>query len=135
MKILQFAFSGETDNPYLPANHVKNSVVYTGTHDNDTTLGWFEGLDDATRAQIDEALGPAEDPMPWRLIRVAFESPALLAVVPMQDLLELGSESRMNLPGTADGNWKWRFDWSQLPADLAARVSALAGETGRILQP
>lgn len=131
MKILQFAFSRDADNPYLPAHHVKNSVVYTGTHDNDTTLGWYDGLDEETRAYIDETLGDGDEPMPWRLIRVAFESPALLAVVPMQDLLELGNEHRMNLPGTSEGNWKWRFGWKQVPEGMVGRVRDLVARTGR----
>ncbi|NWF37072.1 4-alpha-glucanotransferase [Mariprofundus sp. KV] len=110
MKILQFAFGGDADNPYLPKNHELNSVVYTGTHDNDTTMGWFKGADKATRkrvlAELDNA--KAED-MPWALIECALASVAKLAVIPMQDLLELGSEAKFNTPGTLDNNWAWRM--------------------------
>jgi 4-alpha-glucanotransferase len=131
MKILQFAFSGEDDNPYLPAQHTENCVVYTGTHDNDTTLGWYAGLDEATRERIAEIIGDSLEDMPWPLVRAAFASPCKLAVVPMQDLLALGNEARMNLPGTVEGNWQWRFDWSQVPDDLPGRLRDLVGTTGR----
>lgn len=114
MKVLQFAFSGEAGNPYVPFRHERNSVVYTGTHDNDTTLGWFESLDDANRGFVYEMLGNSWEKMPWPLIRAALGSHAELAVVPMQDLLGLGSEHRMNVPGVADGNWGWRLDWSMV---------------------
>ncbi|MCG8426739.1 MAG: 4-alpha-glucanotransferase [Chromatiales bacterium] len=122
MKILQFAFSGEPDNPYLSYNHPENSVVYTGTHDNDTTLGWYRTLNDGTRHNVDEYLGYSKEPMPWPLIRHALASRARLAVIPMQDLLALDGEHRMNLPGTTEGNWQWRFEWSQVEADLAERI-------------
>ncbi|KRT55495.1 4-alpha-glucanotransferase [endosymbiont of Ridgeia piscesae] len=122
MKILQFAFSGDADNPYLPFNHTVDSVVYTGTHDNDTTLGWYRCLDDGLREYIDEYMGRSREAMPWPLIRCAFISCASLAVVPMQDLLGLGSECRMNTPGTTEGNWNWRFSWDQVESDLAERV-------------
>ena len=122
MKILQFAFSGEPDNPYLPFNHAVDSVVYTGTHDNDTTLSWYTSLDDATRVYVDDYLGRSKEVMPWPLIRTALASVADLAIVPMQDLLGLGGEHRMNLPGTTEGNWQWRFEWDQVEEDLAARL-------------
>ena len=122
MKILQFAFSGDPDNPYLPFRHVANSVVYTGTHDNDTTLGWYTSLDDGQRRYVDEFFGYSQEPMPWPMIRSALASRARLAVIPMQDLLGLDGSHRMNLPGTVEGNWGWRFDWSELDADLAERL-------------
>ena len=110
MKILQFAFGDNDDNPYLPKNHEENSVVYTGTHDNDTTMGWFDSCDEHIRnralAILDDA--KAED-MPWALIECALASVAKLAVIPMQDLLELGSEAKFNTPGTLDNNWSWRL--------------------------
>jgi 4-alpha-glucanotransferase len=109
MKILQFAFDGGDDNPYLPENHEALSVVYTGTHDNDTTLGWYSSLDDAAREKV-RARMPEDSPeMPWALIRTALESTSVLAIIPMQDLLGLGNDARMNMPGTAEGNWSWRF--------------------------
>jgi 4-alpha-glucanotransferase len=132
MKILQFAFAGGPANPYLPYNHPERSVVYTGTHDNDTTLGWYAGLSDGERAHVDDFLGHSREAMPWPLIRCALASPARLAILPMQDLLALDGRHRMNLPGTDDGNWRWRFDWAQIPADLAGRVRHLVGLYGRL---
>ena len=131
MKVLQFAFSGGADNPYLSHNHEPLMVVYTGTHDNDTTLGWYQGLDPATRAVVDDYLGRPGEAMPWPLIRAALRSVCRLAVVPMQDVLALGSEHRMNHPGVAEGNWQWRFQWDWLPADLADRLHHLARLYGR----
>ena len=131
MKILQFAFDGSPDNPYLPHNHVENCVVYTGTHDNDTTLGWFESLPPAVRSAVLDYLGEPGVPMPWALVRSAFASVARLAMVPMQDLLGLGSAARMNAPGTTQGNWRWRFSWDQVPWDLAARLRHLVRLYGR----
>jgi 4-alpha-glucanotransferase len=132
MKILQFAFSGGPDNPYLLFNHPKNSVVYTGTHDNDTTLSWYQGLNDEDRAHVDDYLGRSRDPMPWPLIHWALISPADLAVVPMQDVLGLDGAHRMNLPGTTTGNWKWRFDWNQVPKDLSEHLRQLVYMSGRL---
>jgi len=110
MKILHFAFGGDADNPYLPANHGENSVVYTGTHDNDTTMGWYASIDKATQANVLRELDLKSVDMPWTLIETALASPARLAVIPMQDLLELGSEARFNTPGTLHDNWQWRMD-------------------------
>jgi len=132
MKVLQFAFSGDPGNPYLPFHHSRDAVVYTGTHDNDTTLGWYLSLDEATRAGVDDYFGRSEEPMPWPLIRCALGSRAHLAVVPMQDLLGLDSEHRMNIPGTRDGNWAWRFNWDQVEPNLAARVLRLVRQYGRL---
>ena len=132
MKILQFAFDGGDDNPYLPQNHEPLSVVYTGTHDNDTTLGWYESLDDAGRQKVNEYM-PADIPeMPWALIRTALESTSRLAIIPLQDLLELHSGARMNTPGTSSGNWDWRFTRDQLSSALARHVRTLVGQAGRI---
>lgn len=117
MKILQFAFDGDPDNPYLPYNHVKHSVVYTGNHDNDTSLGWYQGLSGSDRCRLHHYLGVHEDDhldMPWALNRLALSSVAQLAILPMQDILCLDSAHRMNVPGTTEGNWRWRFDWSML---------------------
>ena len=125
MKILQFAFDGDPRNPYLPPQHEVNSVVYTGTHDNDTTLGWFRKLPQETKDYVDDYLGTPGEPMPWPLIRMALASVANLAVVPMQDILMLGSEHRMNTPGTTHGNWQWRFDWAQLTPDIPERLRRL----------
>jgi 4-alpha-glucanotransferase len=131
MKILQFAFGGGADNPYLPHNHVPRSVVYTGTHDNDTTLGWYQCCDEAQRRAVNDYLGNPPEDMPWPLIRAALASVARLAILPMQDILELGSEHRMNMPGTTANNWTWQFDWEQVPADLAGRLRQLIQLYGR----
>lgn len=126
MKILQFAFDGNPKNAYLPHNHEFNSVVYTGTHDNDTTLSWFELLDAHTRQLMHDYLATDPDEvMPWPLIRTALASVACLAMLPMQDVLCLGQGERMNTPGTTEGNWTWRFDWNQLSDDIAPRLKTL----------
>jgi 4-alpha-glucanotransferase len=126
MKILQFAFSGDAQNNYLPHHYSRNCVAYTGTHDNDTTLGWFHKLSWPERHVVLEYLGRPEEAMPWPMIRAAFASRANLAIVPLQDFLELDGHHRMNAPGTTAGNWSWRFAWSQMPADLAGRIHRLA---------
>lgn len=132
MKILQFAFDGGADNPYLPHNHESNGVVYTGTHDNDTTVGWYEALPVQAQAQVREYLGEPSGSMPWPLISAAYMSVARLVITPMQDLLELDGEHRMNTPGTAVGNWTWRFSWSQVAPDLASQLHRLASIYGRL---
>ena len=106
MKVLQFAFDGSTDNPYLPHNHRTCSVLYTGTHDNDTLMGWFGSLED--RHYVLEYLGSDVDSFRWDLLRLQQMSVAAMAILPVQDLLGLGSEARMNVPGTVEGNWTWR---------------------------
>ncbi|MFA5983248.1 MAG: 4-alpha-glucanotransferase [Methylococcaceae bacterium] len=125
MKILQFAFGGGPDNPYLPNNYEKNCVVYTGTHDNDTTLGWTQKLNDDERRHVYEYLGNPSIPIHCAIIQAALSSVANLAVIPMQDVLELGSDQRMNTPGTTEGNWKWRFQWEQLTHERVERLSYL----------
>jgi 4-alpha-glucanotransferase len=136
MKVLQFAFDGSPDNPYLPQHHGVESVVYTGTHDNDTTVGWWTSLDEGVRGQVRsllvrEGLDP-DEPMPWALVRLALSSSAELAVVPAQDLLALGAGSRMNTPGTDTGNWAWRAGAGAFDDALAARVRALVAATDRL---
>lgn len=125
MKILQFAFGDTESNPYLPHNYDHNCVVYTGTHDNDTTLGWYNSLNDHDKHRVYSYLGHSQASMPYLLIGAAFSSVANLAIVPMQDILELGSEDRMNTPGTAHGNWKWQFSWAQLTDQQVTRLSGL----------
>ena len=132
MLVLQFAFDGDARNTYLPHNHQPLNVVYTGTHDNDTSLGWFANLDEAARARVLEYLGVPVEPMPWPLVRCALASVARLAVLPLQDLLGLGSEHRMNLPGVARGNWTWQFREEQLTPALAGRLRAMVELYGRI---
>ena len=111
MKILQFAFDGQASNPYLPPNYLgAHWVVYTGTHDNATTLGWWHHLDDGVRGQVAALVGGEVHAPGWQLLEVALKSSAELVVVPLQDLLELGDEARFNTPGTTLGNWSWRLE-------------------------
>ena len=114
MLILQFAFDGGPGNPYLPHNHSQNNVVYTGTHDNDTTLSWFSGLEAGHQDHVCRYLGDPSCGMPKALVQSALASVAKLAILPMQDLLGLGNGHRMNTPGTTAGNWDWRFSWDQV---------------------
>ena len=115
MRVLQLAFDGRPDNPNLPANHVENGVVYTGTHDNNTTRGWIESLHKTadTRAALRQAcavLGADESALLDSMIEAAQTSPAHTSIIPVQDWLGLGAEARMNTPGVADGNWRWRLN-------------------------
>ncbi len=123
MAVLQFAFDQHADNPHKPDNVPVETVYYTGTHDNDTTPGWWRSLPDHARLQVMQQLG-VEDPaaVPDAMITTVLESRAILAVLPLQDVLHLGSEARMNTPGTDAGNWTWRFDWETLPAGLASHL-------------
>lgn len=132
MKILQFAFNGDPENPYLPQNFKENCVVYTGTHDNDTTLSWYETLPEEERKYLHEYLTESDLPMPWLLNKCALSSVARLAMLPMQDILGLGAGHRMNIPGTSQGNWQWRFEWSQVPEELADRLHQMIGLYGRL---
>ena len=134
MKVLQFAFSGDPKNPHLPFKYPRNSVVYTGTHDNDTTIGWYTSLDDNIRSYVDEFLGNSRLDMPWPMIWKVLSSPSNLAILQMQDLLELGGDHRMNTPGTTEGNWAWRFTWSQVESDLASRMRHKIAMSGRLAQ-
>lgn len=132
MKILQFAFGSGPDNPYLPHNHVRNSVIYTGTHDNDTTLGWFSALSSREKKQVLRYLDRTADSIVRDLVRAAFASVADTCILPLQDLLELPGDARMNLPGVAGGNWSWRFDAGVLTAKLAKRLLELTQIYGRV---
>jgi 4-alpha-glucanotransferase len=132
MRVLQFAFDGDPANPHRPYLHERAGVVYTGTHDNDTTLGWYSHLDAAARERVDLYLGSAAGAMPEALIRAALGSVARLAIVPAQDLLGLGSGARLNTPGTLSGsNWSWRLPPAALTVDLARRFAALNAVYGR----
>jgi len=131
MRVLQFAFSGEGDNPHLPHMHEHDSVAYTGTHDNDTTVGWYRSLDDNTRRHVDSMLRVTPGSMPEVLIREALGSVGQLAIIPAQDLLALGSEARLNTPGTVGGNWSWRLPAGALTAELARHYANLNRMYGR----
>lgn len=132
MKVLQFAFGSDLDNPFLPFNYIQNCVVYTGTHDNDTTLGWFHQLSDWERGNLLRYLGPTgQDGIHWDLIRLALSSVARIALFPLQDILGLGTEARMNFPGHASGNWEWRFYPGMLSWELRDRLKHLTTTYGR----
>lgn len=122
LSVLQFGFSGSLDNPHSILNQVENSVVYTGTHDNNTTCGWFAELEPTLQQQVLQQLPKDVGPMPWPLIEAALQSVAQLAIIPMQDWLALGSEHRTNTPSTTEDNWSWRFAWRQVPPQLAEEV-------------
>jgi 4-alpha-glucanotransferase len=133
-RILQFAFDGHSDNPYLPHNYIPNTVVYTGTHDNATTRGWFEALPEDQRWNVWNYLKrPAgnSDEVAWELIRLAWSSVAGLAMVPLQDLLNLGAEARMNLPGSVEGNWRWRCTDEMLSTPVLDRLRVLTTSSNR----
>lgn len=133
MLILQFAFDGGPDNPYLPQNHRENEVVYTGTHDNDTTLSWYESLPKEQQRKVVEYLGNPKCPMPQSLIECALASVARLAMLPMQDVLGLGHGHRMNTPGTLGGsNWRWRFEWEQVRPEVGIWLGRQVRRTNRI---
>lgn len=130
MRVLQFAFS-EDDSTHLPHNYDRDTVVYTGTHDNDTTRGWSENLSEPERTRLERLIGTGDEPISHRLILAAYESVGDMAIVPMQDVLDLGSEARMNTPGRSDGNWSWRLRESQLRSADAERLRRAAESTGR----
>ncbi len=131
MAIFQFAFGGESDNLYLPHHHSKNCVVYPGTHDNNTTIGWYRRAGEPTKDHVRRYLRVSGEEINWDLIRAAYRSPARLAVIPMQDLMSLGEGARMNTPGAAEGNWKWRYRHSQLEA-LRKRSSGYLNELAEL---
>lgn len=133
-RVLQFAFDGNPENPYLPQHYVPNAVVYTGTHDNNTTRGWFEALADEQRQRLWKYLNrPAGDSreVAPALMEVAWSSAAALAMAPVQDLLNLGSDARMNVPGRAEGNWRWRCTEDMLSAPAFEQLRGLTQTTNR----
>jgi 4-alpha-glucanotransferase len=125
MKVLQFAFDDQgTSNRYLPCHYERNCVCYTGTHDNDTTRGWWDRLDPKWKRHVTNYLGQVSDgDIHWSLIRCAMSSVANDVVIPWQDVLGLGSEARFNVPGTDSGNWTWRFDPELVTATVRERLS------------
>jgi 4-alpha-glucanotransferase len=131
MKILQFAFGGGADNPYLPENIDENSVVYTGTHDNDTTLGWYQTLDEPAKTHLHTLLEMNTPNMPQALVNLALNSKANLAIIPMQDILGLDGHHRMNIPGTVGGNWQWRFDMDALDSLDKSQIKNAIKSSGR----
>lgn len=125
MRVLQFAFEGDGTNPHLPHNHPIHCVTFTGTHDNNTTLGWYQGLDARTRKRVRDYMGYPSERMPWPMIRMNLASVAALAIMPMQDLLGLDERARMNTPATTDGNWLWRFAWEDVGPELQDRLAVM----------
>jgi 4-alpha-glucanotransferase len=136
MRVLQFAFDGKPENPFLPENYPTHVVAYTATHDNNTSRGWFESLPEDQRVDLRTYLGHSKEgagEVAWDLIRLAWESRADLAVVPLQDVLNLGAEARMNWPGHALGNWGWQATQEQVSAAALDRLAELTRRTGRSL--
>ena len=137
MKVLQF----EAGNPDFRLDEIeKNCVCYTGTHDNDTTVGWFNGGDEDTRSEHElletrknvlNLTGGTRETIHLDMIRLAFESPARLAIAPLQDFLGLGSEARLNTPGTTMNNWRWRVTENQLSAQFCESVAEMVGKSAR----
>lgn len=136
MRILQFGFSDRGAHNYLPHRYVTNTVVYTGTHDNDTTLGWWEsGITEKEKTAVEQYLGSLQDGVVWPLIRAASRSVADICLFPVQDILQLGSEGRMNTPSRPHDNWSWRCPEGILTQDLAGKLAALTEITDRDLLP
>lgn len=131
MKILQFAFDGDPGNPFLPENMSPRCVAYPGTHDNQTTAGWLATAPDEQRARLAARVG-REDDLVWGMAEVCLGSPAFLAVLPLQDVLELDDRARTNVPGTCEGNWSWRLRPGELDPARLARLRALTAATGRL---
>ncbi len=134
MVVLQFAFDGDTENPFLPQNYSHNSVAYTGTHDNDTTRGWYQLLAESHRKLVWDQLQrePADEShVAWEFIRLAWLSASALAITPLQDILNLDGMARMNVPGQAEGNWNWRFTWDMLADSAFERLGELTAEAKR----
>ncbi|MEJ6484009.1 4-alpha-glucanotransferase [Nostoc punctiforme UO1] len=135
MKVLQFAFGSDPGNPFLPFNYPRNAVVYTGTHDNDTTVGWFNSANDYEKHNLLLYLGcVSPEGIHWDLIRLALSSIANQAIIPLQDVLGLGNEARMNFPSTAEGNWGWRYQAEALRDELRDRLKVLTRLNGRAPQ-
>ena len=131
MRILQFAFAGDTKNNFLPHNYISNTIVYSGTHDNDTTLGWFQSATEREREFVKRYIGTDGREIHWDFIRLASQSVADMAVFPFQDVLGLGNEARMNLPGKALGNWGWRFTWDIVQPWHALKLYEISALTNR----
>jgi 4-alpha-glucanotransferase len=136
LAVLQFGFGDVGAHVYLPHRLTPDRVVYTGTHDNDTTVGWWNsGVSEQERRAIEAYLAPCKDGIHWAMIRLAQTSVACLSVIPMQDVLGLGSEARLNVPSVADGNFRWRYASNMLNREIAERLATLAEVTDRLPQP
>ena len=132
MNVLHFAFDGDPANNYLPHNHKRNSVTYTATHDNQTTVGWWESQSEEDRDKVRHYLGHTVEDPAWDLLRMGLASPSNTCIIPMQDVLRLGDEARMNTPATSYGNWSWKMTPGQLDFALAEGLRDLTSTYGRI---
>jgi 4-alpha-glucanotransferase len=135
MKILQFAFGGEKNSSFLPHTFSPNNVVYTGTHDNETTVGWYRNASASERDHVRRYLASDGRDIAWDLIRLAYSSVADMAIIPLQDLMNLDNRARMNFPGKASGYWKWRFTPSMLSDEIGSRLAELSELYGRVPDP
>lgn len=131
MRILQFAFGDGETNHFLPHHYVQNTVAYTGTHDNDTTTGWWNALPDHEKNFARQYLGTGGEAINWVMMNALSRSAANIVIFPMQDVLGLSSEHRMNLPGKPDGNWEWRFSWDQIKPEHTRALAEMTAENGR----
>ena len=131
MRVLQFAFGDDASNLYLPHHHAPASVVYTGTHDNDTTRGWWHSTAPHERAFAARYLAADADDIHWAMIRAACNSVADMAVFPLQDVLGLDGAHRMNRPGSPVGNWAWRFEWAMVGDEPSRLLGAITAASGR----
>jgi 4-alpha-glucanotransferase len=131
MKVLQFAFGGDPRSQYLPHMYDRNTVVYPGTHDNQTTIGWFQSIPDDERRRVQTYVGTDGSDIAWDFIHLAHSSVADMSIVTLQDVMRLGDEARMNIPGVAEGNWRWRYLEHQLHDGLAGGLAELTQAYGR----
>ncbi|WP_044260578.1 4-alpha-glucanotransferase, partial [Richelia intracellularis] len=135
MKVLHFAFGSNPDNPFLPFNLPRNCVMYTGTHDNNTTIGWFEQISDYELYNLLTYIGCiSPDGVHWDLIRLALTSVADQTIIPLQDIFGLGSQARMNFPGKTEGNWEWRYQQQILIPEISEKLRNLTKLCGRAQQ-
>jgi len=133
MAVLQFSFDAFEDNPHKPQNIHSDTVVYSGTHDNDTSRGWFDSLNEHEQQHVMQVLQVSDvDDVVAALLEQASSSRANLSILPLQDLLGLGSEARMNTPGTTDGNWLWQFCWEQINTNMSEQLKQLSIQNNRL---
>ncbi len=128
MKILQFGFTGDMQNAFLPQNYGYNCVCYTGTHDNNTSLGWYENASKRQKAVFNAIIKDNEYSVPHRMIRALSKSQSMLCIIPMQDILCLDADARMNTPGTKRGNWQWQMSADAINGDIANTLKKLTKE-------
>lgn len=134
MSVLQFSFDSFDDNPHKPKNINYERIVYTGTHDNDTTQGWFMAQDEGMQAHIMQVLGiDNPDHVTGAMIKTALQSKGQLVMIPLQDFLGLGSEARMNIPGISENNWRWQFHWQDITQDMTDKTRTALAEAGRLM--